>query len=118
MIANRWQIRSSRKEERCKRASAMGKASARSRAERNEGREIGPRPLPVGTHLKTLIIHDPRTDTCHRYEAFKSLAGKRKIDLVIDRGTRSEKRINAKSVTWLMDQLRQKMAVLPEICED
>ena len=95
-----------------------GRCSGVAHGKRIEGREIGPRRIPYGKPLKTLMIHDPGKDEFHRFETFKSYAGKRKIDIIIDRDTRGERLIKGVSATWLMNLLRQKMAMLPEICED
>lgn len=101
-----------------KNPSYAGKKSAIARRERLEGREIGPRRLPFGHPLKVVVIYNPNTNECHRYETFKSFSGKRKIDLVIDRGTPQEKSIKGVSATWLSDLWRRKLAMLAEIEED
>lgn len=100
------------------RFSRMGIASGKSRLNAIEGREAGPRRIPHGELMKIFMIHDPSTDEFHRYEVFKSYAGKRKVDLVIDRDTKSEQRINGVSATWLTNKIREKLAMLVEIEED
>lgn len=114
MIAESMRLVEKRKE----RFSRMGVASGKSRLSALEGREVGPRRIPPGKLMKVFMIHDPGTDEFHRYEVFKSYAGKRKIDLVIDRGTKSEKRTNGVSATWLTNKIREKLAMLAEIEED
>lgn len=118
MIANRWQIRKARREARRKRFSEMGKASARARDQKQTGREMGPRSTPYGELLKTAIFMDPKTGEVNRYDIFKSYAGKRKIDLWVNRDTSREKWILGVSATWFASLMRQHLAHLPEIQED
>ena len=74
----------------------------------------GPRSTPSGELLRTFINANHQTGEVIRYDIYKSYYGKRKIDIVIDRGTT----IKGKSITWLMIKLREKMCLLPEIVED
>lgn len=101
-------------EARCERGRRGGRRSQAVQSERRMQREIGPRPLPYGKLLRVFMSYDPVTDRFIRYEIYKSFAGKRKVDVVVNGSIA----FRGRSVTWLFDRLRRKMAMLPEIVED
>lgn len=89
----------------------MGKRSQEVQARKRLAGAAPVYPILPGVLLRVFMIADPASGSFHRFEVYKSFAGKRKIDLVIDRG----EPIRGKSITWLMALLRKKMAILPEI---
>lgn len=109
MIAYRRKIL----EGRCDRGRRGGRRSQSVQAERRMSELLGPRPLPAGKLLRVFISCDAMTGSVTRYEIYKSRAGKRKVDVVVDRSLV----FRGKSVTWLFDKLRRKMCLLPEIVD-
>ena len=91
-----------------------GKRSQQVQSQKRMDKPLGPRATPPGKLLRTFMNADHLTGETIRYDIYKSYHGKRKIDIHIDRS----RIIKGKSVTWLMNKIRAKRCILPEIVED
>ena len=91
-----------------------GKRTQQVFAERRMSNPIGPRSRPTGKLLKVVTVYDPNTGEFNRYDLYKSLGGRRRIDLHHNR----DRWIRLKSATWFCKRLLSHIAMLAEIVED